>query len=567
MRPIRLLLILLILLAATFTRLWKLGSDGHPLLWDEAALGYNAYSIAKTGNDEYGFKFPLILKSFGDYKPGLYAYTAIPSILIFGLNEFAVRLPSAIAGVLIVVLIYLIANELFPSISFQISNSCPELAERVKFQIGAAAAALAALNPWLIHFSRGAWEANLALCLTLGGLWAFLKSRDRPAYLPFSAFLFGLTFLAYQSAKLFTPLIIVGLLAVWGTEVIRKSRKQIWIAFAVLAITILPVLFSAAGSSGRLVVMSAFSYPRSLADTQKIASEDGISPDSLSFTIYHGQWLAALTGVLERYFNHFSGRFLFYEGDWDNGRLGSPYVGQFYWPDLVLIAIGFVALTKAKELKSVVFLLYWIAISPLPAAFSRDIVQAVRSLNLAVPLIIIAALGLSEIIRLLVRLPKPIFLFTVYCLLFTYLWNFSYYLDSYFIHAPKIFSRDWLYGYKEAVKTVSEINPDKRPVFFTQKMGQPYIYFLFYNQVDPLAYQTQAKLTENQNGDVGTVDKFANFYFRNIYWPEDRKIPRAYFVGLADELPLSDIDPRQAKLVKDISYPNDGVAFRIVETL
>ena len=69
-----------------------------PLLWDEAALGYNAYSILETGRDEYGQILPIIFKSFGDYKPGFYVYLTLPFIKVFGLNELSVRLPSIILG-------------------------------------------------------------------------------------------------------------------------------------------------------------------------------------------------------------------------------------------------------------------------------------------------------------------------------------------------------------------------------------------------------------------------------------------------------------------------------------
>ena len=77
-----------------------------PLLWDEAALGYNAYSISQTLRDEYGQFMPLIFKSFGDYKPGLYVYLAVPFVTIFGLNEISVRLPSIILGALSPILLF-----------------------------------------------------------------------------------------------------------------------------------------------------------------------------------------------------------------------------------------------------------------------------------------------------------------------------------------------------------------------------------------------------------------------------------------------------------------------------
>ena len=61
-----------------------------------------------TGKDEYGNFLPLNLKSFGDYKPALYAYLEIPFIAILGLNELSVRLPSVLAGVGIVFLTFLL---------------------------------------------------------------------------------------------------------------------------------------------------------------------------------------------------------------------------------------------------------------------------------------------------------------------------------------------------------------------------------------------------------------------------------------------------------------------------
>ena len=89
-------ILLVIVLLAAVIRLWQLDSNPPGLTWDEAALGYNGYSIMQTGRDEYGSFLPLSLKSFGDYKPAVYAYLTIPFIAILGLTEWAVRLPSAL---------------------------------------------------------------------------------------------------------------------------------------------------------------------------------------------------------------------------------------------------------------------------------------------------------------------------------------------------------------------------------------------------------------------------------------------------------------------------------------
>ena len=122
--------LLTLILLGLGLRLFRLDSRPLGFTWDEAALGYNAYSLIKTGRDEYGKILPVILKSFGDYKPGVYAYLAVPSIATLGLNEFATRLPSAILGTLLIVIVYLLTQNMF-------------------------AALLLAINPWSLYFSRG----------------------------------------------------------------------------------------------------------------------------------------------------------------------------------------------------------------------------------------------------------------------------------------------------------------------------------------------------------------------------------------------------------------------------
>lgn len=165
----RKVILILVIFLAFFLRVYKL--DQYPLgfTWDEAALGYNAYSILKTGKDEYGNVLPLIFKSFGDYKPGLYVYLTIPWILILGLNEFAVRLPSAIFGTLTILIFYLLLREKsirsFLKIKFGGNSEYSALASLF----------LLAVSPWHIYFSRGAWELNVMLFEVVFGFFLLLK--------------------------------------------------------------------------------------------------------------------------------------------------------------------------------------------------------------------------------------------------------------------------------------------------------------------------------------------------------------------------------------------------------
>src|ERR1700721_2106952 len=47
--------------------LYRIGSDPPGLYADEASIGYNAWTIAHYGTDQYGNHFPLFFVAFGDY--------------------------------------------------------------------------------------------------------------------------------------------------------------------------------------------------------------------------------------------------------------------------------------------------------------------------------------------------------------------------------------------------------------------------------------------------------------------------------------------------------------------
>src|SRR3989344_8265437 len=92
-----------IVLISIILRFWQLDSVPPSLDWDEASWGYNAYSILETGSDEYGKRLPIVIRSFNDYKPALYAYLTIPVIAVLGLTDFAVRFANALFGVFAVI--------------------------------------------------------------------------------------------------------------------------------------------------------------------------------------------------------------------------------------------------------------------------------------------------------------------------------------------------------------------------------------------------------------------------------------------------------------------------------
>jgi len=561
-------LLLTILFISAVIRLWKLGSIPSGLTPDEASLGYNAFSILKTGRDEYGELLPLIFKSFGDYKPGLYIYLTVPFVALFGLSEWSVRLPSALAGVLAVWLVYKIVLRMVDDRWLMVKKKKGLIINHQLLAI--TASFLLAVSPWHTHFSRGAWEANVALTLTLAGIYFFLKSFNTSKFLLASSFCFSLTLLTYQGAKLSTAIVMVVLALAYWKEIkilFRDNITTVLQCAAVGLIVALPVVLSMfTGKTGRLEVFSVFSYPRPKDYLQTFLDQGDEKVGGLTYNLYHSESLNFTRGILGRWSNHFSARFLLFRGDYQNPRHSAPNHGMLQLFDFILLPLGFIIVAKRGLKKSAKFILFWLVLAPLPAVLSRDQVQSVRALNMIIPLTLISSFGFVYLLSLASKLKSHI-LHTTFLILFAgfFLASNIYFLDSYFIHLPKHDAKYWNYGYREVVETVTPIQSNYDKIIFQQSYDQPYIFFLFFQKYNPVKYQKQAKLFES-SVDVGLVSKLDNIYFESYTWPHATGQKNTLLVGNSIAIPF-DFNKDSYELVSEIKYPDNFMtAFRVVET-
>lgn len=486
------IILLITLIVAFFLRFFKVG-DYPSLLWDEAAIGYNAFSIIETGKDEYGKILPIIFKSFGDYKPGLYIYLAIPFIKLFGLTTTATRLPSILLGSLLPLLIYFFIKEI---------NSKAHKTAII-------AAIITAINPYSIHFSRGAWETNVLTFELVLASYLFFKyvNKRLTKYLFLSAIVFGLTLFTYQAGKMISLFLIIILFLTNSQIVNLKNLKPIFLNFILpLFIFSIPIIFGLLFSSNanRLKVVSLFSYPRSTEETNIIKSEGS----QLDYTLLHSHPIFFTRNFLLRYFNHFSPKFLVFEGDWQNPRHSAPHAGVILYPSLLFLIIGlFFALSRKKVNKITYFFLFWLLVAPIPAALTRDSIQAVRSMSLSIPLIYFISSGLYFFFQ------KNKSFFIGILIFLTYIVSFIYYGDLYLNHMVKNSPYELLYGYDNAISYLIKNKNKFDRITFSHFYGQPYIYYLFYSQYPPTEYQKQANL-QYDDLDTGKVEKIDNILFK-----------------------------------------------------
>jgi hypothetical protein len=234
--------------------------------------------------------------------------------------------------------------------------------------------------------------------------------------------------------------------------------------------------------------------------------------------------------------------------------------------DILFVAFGIVALLK-KDNKFSKFTLIWLILAPLPAALTRDQVQAVRSFNMVIPLVLISSYGLVFVVDKVRNFKSGFLHFSGYLLLsIISVSSLIYFLDSYFIHLPIHDAKYWSYGYKQVVEKVTPIQGNYQKILFQQSYDQPYIFFLFFQKYDPSKYQKQAKLLENKYGDVGLVERLDNIYFQGWSWPYATGEKDTLIIGNDVAIP-SDWSRKDYNLISEIKYPDNFMtAFRILET-
>ncbi len=203
-------ILVVIIVIASFLRLWQMNKVPSSLFGDELDLGYQAYSIFKTGKDYYGNFMPIHFHSLAEWRTPLYLYSAVPTVALFGVSALGVRLPAAMFGILSVYVLYLLVKEISKKESLSLIS-----------------ASILALSPWHIQYSRAGFEVTLMILLLLLGLWLFFKSFEKGKYLWLSMACFAFTPWVYSTAKLFTPFLLLFLIFIWRKEIMVISKKYL----------------------------------------------------------------------------------------------------------------------------------------------------------------------------------------------------------------------------------------------------------------------------------------------------------------------------------------------------
>jgi 4-amino-4-deoxy-L-arabinose transferase-like glycosyltransferase len=349
------ILLLVILIIATFFRLYHFSSTPPGLYPDEAIDGNNAIQATQTRDYK-------VFYTEDNGREGLYVNIAAFFIKEFGNKPWALRLPAALFGILTVLGLYFLGKELYSK------------------NIGLLAAFLLSVNFWHVNFSRIAFRAIMA---PFFAVWAFyflmLAFRDPNTskkksfiFAAIGGLLFGLGVYTYIAFRILPVLALVLLFLYWLRS--KKISKTEWLGFLIFVgasvLIALPILIYFLHNPGDFT-----------GRTSEISIFGSASPVKT---------LALNTlKTLNMFF--FAG-----DGNWRHNFSGAP---ELFWPVALFFLIGIIlAIKKFREEKlQSGFLFGWFILALAPVVFSSEgIPHALRSILLVPPVFLLSAVGAME---------------------------------------------------------------------------------------------------------------------------------------------------------------------------
>ncbi len=444
---------------------------------DEVKMGWNALSLLKTGQDDWGHSFPLNYNSFGDFRPTGYFYTVIPSLILFGQSEFAVRFPSALFGSLTIFVIYFLTKELLEKYD-----------QRKK--VALLASLILAVSPWHLSLSRASSEGIVGMFFTLLGLLFFIRlvKHKKLNYLLISVPLLILPYFFYHTPRLLTPILMLVIWVFHWKPWQRNFKPNLLITFAVIILCAVTIAFALNKEArGRFSQVSIFNDLNIRHNLDLFPFEEGHN-DVLMARIFHNKLVLWTQEGINEFTQYFSAKFFLVPFEAKPARYDTVGMGVLSYIELLLLVAGVIAVIRGKySLLPILLLLS----APIPASLTtEDAPNQMRALYMIPFIAITGAFGLHFLSNLLPK--SKLILGSLLVLLFL---NFLFFEHMYFIHNPQRppIPGDRNVGAKEAALNILLLQNKYDKIIVTNIPDSLYPWYAYFSGVDPVTFNEIAK--------------------------------------------------------------------------
>ena len=534
----------LIMIFAGFVRFYRLGQIPAGTYWDETAMLMDARSLIDTGRDVHGNHWlQAIYPSYGDYKLPVYLWLVTLSVSVFGPTALAVRMPSALAGMLTVLIVGLIAGEVLKLKKSDVSTNEKRIVQLLGMFVSA-------VSFWSIHFSRLGFEAHLGQLWLGFSFYLILIARRRASNLILAGLFGALGLFTYFSTRFVWPVVLVaGVRLIVSKQSLKQGKMTIFTLFSLL-------IFGA----GLLVMRSSPLYPASqqfrlsapsvLDQSQAVNQANlyrNLSSSSIIDRIFFHRYTISLKQLLQNYSENLSLDFLFLSGD-PNLRHGTGIVGLFPLAFLPLLFIGLISLVFTPQYKFGLVLVIWWLAALLPASVALEVPHALRSLNALIPLSLIITYGLFQLIMLKYRFKRIVLTVLILTWLFQFIqfWNFTTHVY------PQVSATAWQAGFSE----LAEVINTRRNQFdhvFVELVDQRYFLWVLANSQLSLA-----ELPLNSSVNNYHFSQIGNVYF-NTFSVVPTEYQNTVNLFVIDGSSLSEFRSTLGDSIEKVEMIEDGV--------
>lgn len=479
---------------------------------DEAALGYNALSLLKTGHDEYGTSWPVSITSFGDQKLPGYVYLLIPFISAFGVHIWSVRLPSLLAGLLLIF-----------ELGYVTYQVCQNLRASPRFTWLASMLAMIflAISPWANHFSRVAYEAHVALALFVLGILTYqvaVESKtkvwlQRSMWILTSA-TWSTTMLTYHSYQILVPLMVIALLMLDWRRILQADKIGLIVGSFFAVITLMLLFFGGVIQGDQTKSQGITPFKPAIIEQRYVAFRNELPYNgSVIGKLLFNRPAELTTTFVQNYLMVFSANFFFVQGsghgDHNPGHINN--LPLFLAPAIIL---GFLFLWTKRNVTVSRRLFAWVMLAAVPAALTIQPQHEVRLSPIFPILTLIAALGCAALLEDIQGkwLRRATIGMLMYLILVSTLRSTFTYVD---LVPQQIQSNE---RYHLLAKTLMKYQPIGTPVITNNQTNSPYIWYLFESQYDSIQYRQKVERYPTDSEGFMHVKRIDNIYFQNINW-------------------------------------------------
>lgn len=410
-------LIFLVMTIGLGLRIYNFKSNPATLYIDEMAMLVDAKSVVATGQDMHGESwFQPIFLSYGDYKQPVYIWLLSVAVVLFGDEQWVVRIPSLLAGLLTIVITPLIGLEFWRWRNFKRDAKIPLKEWYIKQRwLAVAIGLVVAVSPWSITFSRAGFEGHLAQLLLALSIYALHLSLRNGWWRLVSVLLMVASAYTYYSVRFVAPTVFVSiaLYQLWQTRyVLFKNQSVLKISKNIILMLLLPLF-----SFYLLLLPQAYSPHAAAADQLRLSTDSVLNDrgelviiqnvyrelagnSRFDRLIFHRDWLF-VRQLATNYADFLDFNFLFLNGD-ENLRHGTGAHGLFLLPFLPVFVCGIYELATKHRAMGLILFIWWM-VALLPAAVPNTTPHALRSLNALVPVSIIIGVGLHSFIFFIMR--------------------------------------------------------------------------------------------------------------------------------------------------------------------